>query len=81
MEILSTILSNGLGREGACEFNSNFHQLNLLRSNDIPGMANWLDRKEDKYTSPDIQKEILEIMSQKRLTFADDTQKVQFRGY
>ena len=38
-----------------------------MRSNGILGMPNWLDRKEDKYTSPDIQKEILEIMAQKTL--------------
>ena len=52
-EILSTIVSNirylggqGLAfrgnwdKESACEFNSNFHQLNLLRSNGIPGTEN-----------------------------------------
>ena len=36
----------------------------ISQTDDIPGMANWLDRKEDKYTSPDIQKEILEITAQ-----------------
>ena len=54
-------------KEVGCEEDSNFHQLNLLRSQDNPAMAAWLKRKGDTYTSPEIQNEILEIMALKIL--------------
>ena len=42
---------------------SNFHQLLLLRSADNPKLAQLLDKKKDKYTSPEIQKEVLKVMA------------------
>ena len=82
-EILTTICSNirYLARQGiplrgnwnketVSELNSNFYQLNLLRSNEVPGMKEWLEKGDGeghKFTSLDIQNEMLEIMSQKIL--------------
>ncbi|CAG2203108.1 unnamed protein product [Mytilus edulis] len=69
---LMTILSNlqFLSRQGlpfrgsSDDSDSNFVQLNLLRCEDNPNFREWLTRKSDKYTSPDIQNEILKIMAQ-----------------
>ena len=44
-----------------CE--SNFYQLLLLRSKDIPQLKDWLMKKKGKYISHDIQNELLSIMS------------------
>ena len=46
------------------EENSNFHQLLLLRSLDYQDLEKWLNSGSNKkYTSPEIQNEILKIMS------------------
>ena len=45
------------------ELDSNFNQLLKLRSEDDPRVSQWLKRKTDKYTSADIQNEILKTMS------------------
>ena len=61
-----------LGRQGipfrgdwketsASEFNSNFHQLNLLRSEDDSKFESWTKHKKRKMTSPEIQNEIVEV--------------------
>lgn len=42
---------------------SNFIQLLLLRSLDIPCISTWMKKKTDKYTSPCIQNESLQIMA------------------
>ena len=42
---------------------SNFHQSLKLRGQDNPEILDWLMHKDDKYTSPDIQNEILEVMA------------------
>ena len=44
---------------------SNFYQLNNLRCQENTEFEEWLQRKKDKYTSPEIQNEILSIMSDK----------------
>ena len=50
------------------ETNSNFHQLLLLRSvEDCPGMSKFLERKQLKYTSHEVQNEFLSIMAQQVL--------------
>ena len=41
---------------------SNFIQLLNLRACDDPKLVDWLKKKSDKYTSPDIQIEVLQIM-------------------
>ena len=45
------------------EINSNFHQLLLLRSEDDPSLKNWMMKSNEKYTSPEIQNEILQIIA------------------
>ena len=50
------------------ETNSNFHQLLLLQSvEDCPGMSKFLERKQLKYTSHEVQNEFLSIMAQQVL--------------
>ena len=46
------------------EFNSNFHQLLLLRAEDDPSILVWIKRESTlKYTSPEMQNEILKCMA------------------
>ena len=45
------------------ESNSNFVQLLHLRAIDQPQLNTWLERKTDKYTSPQIQNELLTVMA------------------
>ena len=49
----------GHGDEG----DSNFHQLLKLRSEDDPRVKTWLSKKTDKYTSADVQNEMLKVMA------------------
>ena len=46
-----------------CETDSNFLQLLKMRADDIPGLCDWLKRPQAKFTSPDIQNEMLSIMA------------------
>ena len=45
------------------EEDSNFKQLLKLRGTDNPRIFEWLTKKTDKYTSGDIQNEMLKIMA------------------
>lgn len=72
MTIISTICflaRQGLPLRGSyvssdgCETNSNFLQLLHLRKEDIPVLVTWLQRSQDRFTSPSIQNELLEIMA------------------
>ena len=45
--------------EHGVEETSNLHQLLLLRAGDDPRIFNWLTQKKKKYTSPEIQNEML----------------------
>jgi hypothetical protein len=49
------------GRDSDSE--SNFIQLLLLRSLDVPNICTWMKKKTNKYTSPCIQNESLQIMA------------------
>ncbi|XP_068704855.1 zinc finger MYM-type protein 1-like [Montipora foliosa] len=75
-KILLTILSNirylarqalplrgDWNTETMCEVNSNFHQLLKLRSQENPEIIEWLQKRDEKYTSPEIQNEMLEAMA------------------
>ena len=63
-ENLHFLSQQGIGTRGdGNESDSNFHQLLLLRSADNPELAQWLDKKKDKNTSPEIQNEILKVMA------------------
>ena len=46
-----------------CEENSNFHQLLKLRAQENPEITEWLQKRDEKYTSPEIQNETLEAMA------------------
>ena len=41
------------------EIDSNSMQLLRLRAEDSPGILKWIDRPQSKFTSPDIQNEML----------------------
>ena len=45
------------------ESDSNFMQLLLLRGEDDPRVVNWIQKKTDKYTSPEMQNEMLKVMA------------------
>ena len=45
------------------ESNSNFEQLLHLRAIDQPQLTTWLEQKTDKYTSLQIQNELLTVMA------------------
>ena len=45
------------------EIKSNFMQLLRLRAEDSPGILKWIDRPQNRFTSPHIQNEILSIMA------------------
>ena len=49
------------------ETESNFYQLPKLRGEDYPRIESWLKKKTDKYTSSDIQNEILKLMAMRVL--------------
>ena len=55
----------GLSLRGdGAEDNSNFNQLLHLRVLDDPDLLTWVQRKAEKYTSPENQNELLKIMAQ-----------------
>ena len=49
--------------QGDTDDKSNFIQLLTLRGKERPLLLKWLERKEDKYTSHEIQNEIIAIMA------------------
>ena len=67
LKIIETI--RFLGRQGLAlrgredDENSNFWQLLKLRTKDFPILKEWTERKSEKYTSHDIQNEILSLMA------------------
>ena len=67
LKILSNIqflAGQGLPLRGhGSEIDSNFIQLLKLRAQDDPRIDRWLVKRTDKYTSADIQNEILKVMS------------------
>jgi hypothetical protein len=46
-----------------CEIDSNFIQLLNVRAEDNPLISKWMEKSRDKFTSADIQNEILSIMA------------------
>ena len=49
--------------EEKSEYDSNFFQLLKLRCEDNPKLAEWMDKKSNKFLSPKIQNEMLQIMA------------------
>ena len=61
------------------ESSSNFQQLLRLRAEDNPKITEWLERKCDTYTSPEIQNKMLKIMGLQILRgIANDIQSARF---
>ena len=70
MQILSSICflaRQGLALQGDNDSDSNMHQLLLLRAIDNPKILSYLEKKKNKFTSPDIQNELINIMAQQIL--------------
>ena len=44
------------------ESNGNLKQLLCMKAEEDPNLAEWLKRKENVYTSPDVQNELLKVM-------------------
>ena len=61
---LQFLVRQGLPLRGdGDEQDSNFYQLLKLKGMDNPLLSDWLQRKSSKYTSHDIQNEIVKVMS------------------
>ena len=61
VECLQYLARQGLAMKGDTDGKSNFIQLLKLRGKDRPLLLKWLERKEDRYTSHDIQNEVIAI--------------------
>ncbi|KAJ8024361.1 Kinesin heavy chain [Holothuria leucospilota] len=62
LENVKFLSRQGLAFQGNEEF-GNFLQLLKLRAADDPHLCDWMKKKRDKYTSHDIQNEIVRIMA------------------
>ena len=56
-------LRGNWSQDEKCEINSNFHQLLLLRSEDDQALTTWLEKKTNRFISPAVQNEMLEVMA------------------
>ena len=60
---LQFLARQAMSMQGDTDEESNFTQLLKLRGKDQPVLLKWLERKEDKYTSHEIQNEIISIVA------------------
>ena len=63
IECLQYLARQGQAMRGDTDDESNFIQLLKLRGKDQPFLLKWLERKEDRYASHDIQNEIIAIVA------------------
>ena len=63
IECLQYLARQGQAMQGDTDDESNFIQLLKLRGKDQSLLLKWLERKEDRYTSHDIQNEIIANMA------------------
>ena len=63
IECLQYLARQAMPMQGDTDKDSNFTQLLKLRGKDQPVLLKWLARKEDKYTSHEIQNQIISIMA------------------
>ena len=63
IECLQYLARQAMPMQGDTDEESNFIQLLKLRGKDQPVLLKWLERKDDKYTSHEIQNEIISIMA------------------
>ena len=72
----------GISLRGHDESESNFIQLLLLRGKDNPKLYEWIKRRSNKYTSPEIQNSLLQVMSNFILrTIASDIRNSNFYNH
>ena len=60
---LQFLARQAMSMQGDTDEESNLTQLLKLRGKDQPVLLKWLERKEDKYTSHEIQNEIISIVA------------------
>ncbi|KAI6648705.1 Zinc finger MYM-type protein 1-like [Oopsacas minuta] len=60
---LKFLTGQGLPLRGDYDTDSNFMQLMKLRARDDPRLAEWLEKKTNKYVSHDIQNELLKVVA------------------
>ena len=65
--------------DGGCEFDSNFHQLMLLRGKDDPNKLDVMKRKTCKYTDHHILDELMKIVACSHLSKIGDS--IRDAGY
>ena len=63
MEWLQYLARQAMAMQGDTGEESNFNQLLKLRGKDHPVILKWLERRDNKYTSQEIQNEIISIMA------------------
>ena len=64
MSSVKYLARQGLAFRGSGdESDSNFLQLLMLKAENYPKLKIWLQKKSNKYTSPDIQNELLKVMA------------------
>ena len=63
LQNIQFLARQGIALRGHDDKESNFLQLFKLRRCDNHDMSNWLEKKGDKYLSPDIQNEVIQLMS------------------
>lgn len=79
IECVQFLARQGLAFQGHTDAESNFVQLLKLRSKDRPELLMWLNKTNDKYTSHDIQNELISIFASKVIQgLVSDIQKASF---
>ena len=63
LQNIKFLARQGIAFRGQNEAESNFTQLIKLRESDNPALSSWMKKRTNKYISPDIQNEILQLMS------------------
>ena len=63
LETLQYLVRQGLAVRGDDDGRSNFIQLLRLQSKTFPELTDWLSNKTERYTSHDVQNEIIILMS------------------
>ena len=63
IQTLQFIGRQGIACRGHQDEESNFIQILKLRGHDQPEVRKWLNKRNEKYTSPEIQNELLSLMS------------------
>lgn len=66
LKILSSIrylARQGLALRGNGDETDNFLQLLQLKAEEDPAVLEWLKRKTGKYTSPEVQNDLLKVMA------------------